>query len=101
MKIDNLNNPRSQMIQSFQKGESLGQTVDKQAGTAAAAAETVDISSKAKDIQLAQTVINRLPDVRDAKVQDLKTQIEQGNYKINAGEIAKKMVGENLLDLLA
>ena len=89
------------MIQSFQKGESLGQTVDKQAGTAAAAAETVDISSKAKDIQLAQTVINRLPDVRDAKVQDLKTQIEQGNYKINAGEIAKKMVGENLLDLLA
>lgn len=101
MKINNLNDPSSQMIQSYQKGDNLNPPVDKQAAPAAAATETVDISSRAKDIQLAKTVINNLPDIRDAKVQELKTQIEQGNYKIDSGKIAGKMVRESLIDMFA
>jgi negative regulator of flagellin synthesis FlgM len=99
MKINTVNDPSSQMIQSYQRGDNLSQSVDKQAGPAAVAAEKVDISSRAKDIQQAKAVINSLPDVRDAKVQELKTQIEQGNYKINSGRIAEKMISENLIDL--
>jgi negative regulator of flagellin synthesis FlgM len=99
MKITNLNDPSSQMIQSYQRGDNLNQSVDKQAGPAAAATEKVDISSRAKDIQQAKTVINALPDIRDAKVQELKTQIEQGSYKINSSKIAEKMVRESLIDI--
>ena len=99
MKINNLNDPSSQMIQSYQRGENLNQSVDKQTGPAPAAAEKVDLSSRAKDIQLAKAVINNQPDVRDARVQELKTQIAQGSYKIDSGRIAEKMVGESLIDI--
>ncbi len=99
MKINNLNDSAAQMIQSYQKGDNLNQAVDKQAAPVAAATEKVDISSRAKDIQAAKTLINNLPDIRDAKVQELKTQIEQGSYKIDSGKIAKKMVGESLIDI--
>jgi negative regulator of flagellin synthesis FlgM len=107
MKIDNVGNPLSQMIQSFQKSENLNQTsdkaVDKQAAatTTAAASETVDISSRAKDIQLAQTAINSAPEIRADKVQELKTQIAQGTYEVNSGKVAMKMVGESLMDIFS
>lgn len=101
MKINDLKDPSisSQMIQTYQKGDNLNQPVDKQAG--AAATEKVDISSQAKDIQKAKTIIDNLPDVRDAKVQELKTQIEQGSYKVNSGKVAEKMVHTSLIDIFS
>jgi len=99
MKINNLSDSASQMIQSYLRGENLNQPVDKQATPTAVAATKVDISSQAKDIQLAKTVISNLPEIRDAKVQDLKAQIQQGNYNIDSGKVAEKMVGESLIDL--
>jgi len=99
MKINNLNDPATQVIQSYHRSDNLNQTVDKKTGSTAAATEKVDISSLAKDISLAKTVIEKLPDIREAKVQELKAQIEQGNYKINSDQIAEKMVRESLLDI--
>jgi negative regulator of flagellin synthesis FlgM len=101
MKITDFKDPSTQIIQSYQRSDNQNQPVDKQAAPAAAASETVDISSRAKDIQLAQTVISNLPDIRDARVQELKTRIEQGNYKINTGEIAKQMISESLIDIFS
>ena len=69
MKINDLKDPASQMIQSYQRGDNLNQSVDKQAAPVAVTTEKVDISSRAKDIQLAKTTINNLPDIREAKVQ--------------------------------
>jgi len=101
MKINDVKDTASQMIQSYQRGDNLNQAVNKQAAQAAqtAATEKVDISSRAKEIQLAKTVINGLPEIRDAKVQELKAQIEQGSYKVDNEKLAKKMVGESLIDL--
>ncbi len=99
MKISNLNDSATQMIQSYHRSDNLNQPVDKKTGSVAAATEKVDISSRAKDINLAKTVIEKLPDIREAKVQELKTQIEQGSYKINSDQIAGKMVRESLLDI--
>ena len=99
MKINDLKDPASQLIQSYQRGDNLNQSVDKQAAPVAVTTEKVDISSQAKDIQLAKTAINNLPDIREAKVQELKTQIEQGNYKIDSGKLAEKMVRESLIDI--
>ncbi len=99
MKISNLNDSATQMIQSYHRGDNLNQPVDKKTDSVTAATEKVDISSLAKDINLAKTVIEKLPDIREAKVQELKTQIEQGSYKINSDQIAGKMVRESLLDI--
>ena len=99
MKINDLKDSASQIIQSYQRGDNLNQPVDKQAAPVVVATEKVDISSRAKDIQLAKTVINSLPDIREDKVQELKTQIDQGNYKVDSGKIAEKMVRESLIDI--
>ena len=102
MKINNLIDPSAQMIQSYQRGDNLNQqAVEKQAGTVAAATERVDLSSSAKDIQVAKAIVSGLPDVRDDRVQELKTRIEQGSYTVDISKLANKMVSESLIDILA
>ena len=72
-----------------------------QPANSAASEETVSLSSTAKDIQLAEKAIERLPDVREEKVQELKSQIETGNYNVNGEKIAGKMLGEAFLNTMA
>ena len=63
--------------------------------------EKVGLSTKAKDIQQVKETIDKLPDVREEKVEDLKNQLEQGIYNVSGDKIAEKMVGESLLDIIA
>ncbi len=99
MKIGDIKDPSAQMIQQYQRGENLNQSVDKQAGPGAATEEKVDLSTRARDIQQARNAVSNLPDIREEKVQELKAQIEKGTYKINSGKIAELMVGDALVDL--
>lgn len=62
--------------------------------------DRVQLSSKAKEIQLAARVLAQTPEARDATVAALKRQVERGTYKVNAEQIAGKMVREALLDQL-
>jgi len=61
----------------------------------------VNLSTKAKDIQQLRDAINRLPDIREDKVRELKEQVERGMYDVNGQKIAEKMVAESLLDIFA
>lgn len=54
--------------------------------------DSVDISSTAKEYQIAQKALMHSPDIRDDKVKELKDKIQSGNYNINANEIADKIV---------
>lgn len=52
------------------------------------AADKIEISSTAKEMQhISQYAANR-----QAKVEELKIEVENGNYKINPKEIAKSMI---------
>jgi flagellar biosynthesis anti-sigma factor FlgM len=91
-----------QLIQQYQKGELVKGEADKQIGApSTVVTEKVDLSTKAKDIQQIKQIVDQTPDVREKKVQELKSQIDTGNYKVNSAKVAEKAVGESLIDLFA
>ena len=65
---------------------------------AAAKTDTVVISDAAKRIQEVRSQLDAVPDVDEEKVAQLKKEIEDGTYEINADEIAGKMIREGLIN---
>lgn len=102
MKVSDIKDVNAQMIQQYQRTENNNPAVDKQAGAAAMKpTEKVDLSTMAKDIQKAKVEVSKLPDVREEKVQEIKSQVEKGTYNVSGEQIANKMVGESIIDLFA
>ncbi|MBN2515999.1 MAG: flagellar biosynthesis anti-sigma factor FlgM [Deltaproteobacteria bacterium] len=101
MKVSGIRNPISEIIQQYQANGQVNPESDKQAGINTVQEEKVSLSAKGRDIQQARKAINNLPDVRTEKVEDLRNQIEQGTYHVNSEEIAEKMIGESLIDVIA
>ncbi|NBO39248.1 flagellar biosynthesis anti-sigma factor FlgM [bacterium] len=65
------------------------------------AAANVQISPRAKEMNLARQVIDSTPDVREDKVAKFKSMIERGEYKPDAGKIADGILGEAIRDELS
>ena len=61
-------------------------------------ADTVVLSDAAKRVQEARRQLDDIPDVREEKVLQLRSQIQNGTYEINADKIAGKMIKEGLLN---
>ena len=45
-------------------------------------------------------IVRETPDVRQDKVAELRKQIEQGCYKVDADRVAERMLEEGLQDIL-
>lgn len=58
--------------------------------------DTVSLSQSARDIQLAKDAVEAAPEVREEVVQDLKKEVDSGAYKVDSNQIADKMVGSNI-----
>lgn len=103
MNVSDVKDINAQMLQQYQRSESITPpTVDKQDGSAAVKpVETVDLSTKARDIQQATVKVSQLPDVREEKVREIKDQVEKGTYNVSGEQIADKMMGETIVDLFA
>jgi negative regulator of flagellin synthesis FlgM len=71
-----------------------------QSGTVSLPSEKVDLSTTAREIQQLKDAVSKLPDVREAKIQEVQQMLKDGTYKVGADQIAAKMVGESILDLL-
>jgi flagellar biosynthesis anti-sigma factor FlgM len=54
--------------------------------------DKMDVSGKRWEIASIMAAINRLPDVRDSMVQEIKQSIEAGIYTIDPRKIAEKMI---------
>ncbi len=63
------------------------------------AADKVELSAASRDIQKIQEVLKNTPDIRAEKVQELKSKIESGQYRVDAREIANKMISSLIQDL--
>jgi negative regulator of flagellin synthesis FlgM len=103
--ISKIKDTSTTLIQQYQKADSAKTEADKQigvqVGVQAGVAEKVNLSAKAKDIQQIRQLLAQIPDTRETKVIELKNQVDSGTYRIEAGKIAEKMVGESLIDLFA
>jgi len=68
----------------------------KSSGTGSAARETgastVTVSSKAKDIQRANSIAKAAPDVRSEKVQRIAREIRSGSYRVESKALAEKVL---------
>jgi negative regulator of flagellin synthesis FlgM len=81
MKINPLNNSR---INPYQRNaDKVNQLKNSQKPL-----DKVEISSQAKDMQ----EISKISKERQARVEELKVQVENGTYKVDSKEIAKNML---------
>jgi negative regulator of flagellin synthesis FlgM len=101
MKVGDIKDTTAQMVQQYQRNDNQNQVIDKKTGNTSAPEEKVAISSIAKDINQLKNIVAKLPEIREEKVQELRFQIEKGNYNIDGAKIAEKMVGESLIDIFA
>lgn len=60
--------------------------------------DTVVISDAARRVQEARKQLDEIPDVREDKVAQLRSQIQNGTYEMDAEKIAGKMIKEGLLN---
>ncbi|TSA56180.1 MAG: flagellar biosynthesis anti-sigma factor FlgM [Planctomycetaceae bacterium] len=104
MKVFDSRNPAEDIVRMYQINGKTNTESDKPVNSANASTmapeEKVSLSSKVQDVQKIKEAVQELPDIREEKVETLKNQIKQGTYDINAEEIAQKMVGESLLDIM-
>lgn len=64
----------------------------------AAKGDLVTFSARARELQAAREAIARMDNMDPEKVARIKAQIKAGTYKVDAGKIAEKIIGESLLD---
>ena len=60
--------------------------------------DQVVLSSTSKAIQEAKKLLETLPDIREDRVAQIKAQIKDGSYTVDAQKVAEKMVEESLLN---
>jgi len=67
-----------------------------QAKESAIKTDKVVISDAAKRIQEARAKLDEIPDVREDKVAELRNQIQNGTYQMDADKIAAKLLKEHV-----
>ncbi len=95
------------------RGVGSGPTVTKQAGGArpkkadadkvdrVPASDSVDISNKAQELNKVKKLLDAVPEIRGEMVVRIKTDIERGNYYIDVGKVAEKMIERAVTDALS
>jgi len=62
--------------------------------------DKVILSPKAQEIRDIIKVLDKVPDIREEKVAEIKSKIENGTYTIDGEKIAFKMIEESLINEL-
>lgn len=101
MKIGDLKDTTTQLLQQYQRNAHVGQAVERPVNSGAVREERVDLSNQSRDLVNIKKAIDRLPEIREERIMDLKNRIEKGTYDIQSEKIAEKMVRESLIDILA
>ena len=100
--VSTIKDTTAQGIQQYQKSDPvINEGAKPVSGGTTVATERVDLSAEAKDFQRIKQILDETPDVREEKVRELKDRIESGNYAVDSGKVAAKMLGESLIDTIA
>ena len=60
--------------------------------------DRLELSIRSREISHLEELIRSTPDVREARVEEVRRSIEGGTYNVKAERIAEKIIGGNLLD---
>ncbi len=58
----------------------------------------IKLSFSGRDIERVRELVNNLPDIRQDRVEPLVKAVESGDYSVDTGLIADKLVGRLLVD---
>ena len=81
-------------VQEKDKVESTSDQPEKQQ----VKADTVELSDMGKRVQEANKQLENIPDIREDKVAQLREQVENGTYEVDAEKVADKMLRDSLLN---
>ena len=71
---------------------SVGKAKRSAAEDAGKAGDTVELSRNAERFAKVSKALQKLPDIRVEKVEELKKQIAAGEYRVKASDVAEKML---------
>jgi negative regulator of flagellin synthesis FlgM len=60
--------------------------------------DRLELSVRSREISQLDELIRSTPDVRESKVEQVRSELEKGTYNVKAEKIAEKIIGGNLLD---
>jgi negative regulator of flagellin synthesis FlgM len=63
-----------------------------------AVSDRLELSIRGREIQQMDEMIRSVPDIREARVEQIRSAIESGTYNVKAEKIAEKIIGGNLID---
>lgn len=86
MKITNQMNVQN-VLKTYGKNIKQAETLEK----VGIVSDKVEISSMARDIQVARKALSNAPDVRTEKLDEIKQLMASGNYKPSAEDIVDKL----------
>jgi negative regulator of flagellin synthesis FlgM len=93
------NNPLIGLNKNVQRLDSPQQSGDIQKrGATSSDSDRLDLSVRSLEISHLEDLIRATPDVREDRVNQVRSQIESGAYNVKAEQIADKIIGGNLLD---
>lgn len=87
MRINGLNNVGN-VYKSNKSSKAYGAT------SVSGSKDTLAISDFAKELQVAKQAVDHAPDVRQAKVDEIRGQMEAGKYNITASQLADKLLNK-------
>ena len=67
-------------------------------GSSTSDQDRIELSVRSQEIQHLDVLIQSTSDVRDAKVEQVRSAIENGTYNVKAEQVADKIIGGNLID---
>lgn len=87
MRINPMNNVNS-IYKSNKANKAYGAT------SVSTSKDTLAISDFAKELQVAKQAVNHAPDVRQSRIDEIKQQMEAGNYNITAAQLTDKLLNK-------
>lgn len=60
----------------------------------------IKLSPESQEFRATLQALRALPEVDEARVQDLKQQIDSGTYQVDSTQVARKMLSRSLVDKL-
>jgi len=95
----NGNNPLIGLSKNVQRLDASQQSerIQKR-GATSSDSDRLELSVRSLEISHIEDLIRSTPDVREDRVNQVRSQIESGTYNVKAEQIADKIIGGNLLD---
>ncbi len=96
------NNPLSGMTSGIQRLDTAQPQPQKsqKAGEdgSTAPSDRIELSDRSREIQQINQLLQSTPDIREAKVEQVRGAIEDGTYNVKAEMIAGKIIAGNVID---